>query len=226
MTRVGALALALVFVSFPVFGDEQLLLNANFDDADLLGWKVAGDLCVAPAFCAGIPSGKYWVALSTNNDQDAITMCGSSSVGGMQTVFRSPQLPFQGKPSRIRVDFKVKFLTNESTGTDLGNDRLTVTVLTAAGPIVIAAFDDSGAAPESKNLVIRGEQRFQPGACSTVWKHETGLLQVSYDRSFRDPFRSAMARGPLAIEFSLNNQFDPDFDSAVLIDDVQLRVFE
>ena len=225
MRRVSFLALALFLLSLSVFAQEQLLLDANFDNADLHGWKVAGDLCVAPAFCAGEPSGKYWVAFSTNNDEDPITMCGAQSMGGLETVLRSPNLAFSGKPSRIRVDFKVKFLTNENTSTDLGNDSLIVRLLTSAGPLVLAAFDDSGASPESKNLRVQGEQRFRESKCNPTWKYETGLLQVSYYRSFRDPFRSGMASGPMAIEFALSNHFDKDFDSAVVIDDVQVRVF-
>ena len=216
----------LVITGGGVIAEEQLLLNATFDDADLHGWKIAGDLCVAPAFCGGQPFGKYWVAFSTNNDQDPITMCGSNSIAGLATVLRSPNLALNGKPSRIRVDFKIKFLTNENTDTDLGNDSLIVTILTSAGPIVVAAFDDSGASPESQNLLIRGDQRFHESGCNPTWKYETGILQVSYYRSFRDPFRSLMAAGPIAIEFSLNNQFDSDFDSAVIIDDIQLSVGE
>jgi hypothetical protein len=219
-----AFALTLLTTAGGVFAEEQLLLNATFDDADLHGWKIAGDLCVAPAFCGGEPFGKYWLALSTNNDEDPITMCGSNSVAGLQTVLRSPNLAFRGKPSRIRVDFKIKFLTNENTDTDLGNDSLSVTVLTSAGPIVIAAFDDSGASPGSTNLTIGGDPSFRESRCSPTWKYETGVLQVSYYRSFRDPFRSLMAAGPIAIEFLLNNRFDTDFDSAVILDDIQLRV--
>jgi hypothetical protein len=218
---------ALAFLAIDgVFAEEQLLLNATFDEADLHGWKIAGDLCVAPSFCGGEPSGKYWVAFSTNNEADPITMCGSNSIEGLETVLRSPNLAFRGKPSRIRVDFKIKFLTNENTDTDLGNDSLIVTVLTSAGPIVVAGFDDSGASPESKNLTIRGDKAFRESKCSPSWKYETGLLQVSYYRSFRDPFLSQMSGGPIAIEFSLNNHFDKDFDSAVLIDDIQLSVAE
>ncbi len=202
------------------------MLNANFEDADLHGWKMAGDLCVAPSFCAGEAQGKYWVAFSTNNEEDPITMCGANSIGGLETALRSPNLAFSGNPSRIRVDFKVKFLTNENTGTDLGNDSLIVRLLTAGGPVVLAAFDDSGGSPESKNLVIRGDMHFRESGCSPTWKYETGLLQVSYDRVFRDPFRTEMSSGPLALEFSLSNHFDKNFDSAVVIDDVQLRVFQ
>src|SRR5688572_19558343 len=105
MRRLSILALAVSLLTVPLFASEQLLLNATFDDADLQGWRVAGDLCVAPSFCAGKPIGKYWVAFSTNDEEDPITMCGSSSQGGISTVFRSPDLPFQGSPSRIRVDF-------------------------------------------------------------------------------------------------------------------------
>ena len=121
----------------------------------LAGWRIAGDVCVAPVFCAGEPSGRYWVALSTNDDKDTLTMCGGSSLQGIQSVIRSPNLPVSFKPSRIRIDFKVKFLTNENTSTDLGTDLLTVRLLTMAGPVVVAAFDDSGASPGSKNLMIR-----------------------------------------------------------------------
>jgi len=225
MRRPAILALAFAFLSCIAFAQEQVLLNTNFDDADLSGWKVAGDLCVAPSFCAGEAPGKYWVAFSTNNEEDSITMCGANSVEGLESVLRSPNLAFRGKPSRVRVDFKVKFLTNENTSTDLGNDTFLVRLLTVGGPVVLAAFDDSGAAPESKNLLIQGETRFRESKCNPTWKYETGLLQVSYYRSFREPFRTAMASGPLAIEFSLSNHFDKNFDSAVVIDDVQLRVY-
>jgi hypothetical protein len=226
MARVGLIALALCILPGVLFPAEQLLLNATFDDASLHGWKVAGDLCIAPSFCAGAPSGSYWVALSTNNADDPITLCGYNSLGGLSSTLRSPNLAFNGKPSRIRLDFKVKFLTNENTDTDLGNDSLTVRILTTAGPIVVAAFDDSGATPKSQNLAIDGDREFRESGCNPTWKYETGLLQVSYYRSFREPFRSEMASGPLAIEFSLANHFDTDFDSAVVIDDVQLRVLD
>src|SRR5688500_16114426 len=114
MRRLSALALALFLLPFPLFAEEQLLLNATFDDGEVHGWKVAGDLCVAPSFCAGDAPGKYWVAFSTNHHEDPITMCGGNSVGGLESVLRSPNLAFHGKPSRVRVDFKVKFLTNEN----------------------------------------------------------------------------------------------------------------
>ena len=211
----------------PVFGESagELLLNAGFDDALLAGWRTAGDVCVAPVFCAGEPSGRYWVALSTNDDKDTLTMCGGSSLQGIQSVIRSPNLPVSFKPSRIRVDFKVKFLTNENTSTDLGTDLLTVRLLTMAGPLVVAAFDDSGASPGSKNLIITGDDSFRESECSGNWKYETGLLQVSYYRTFRGSVRSRMGEGPMAIEFSLSNQFDSDFDSAAVIDDVQVRIY-
>jgi hypothetical protein len=94
-----------------------------------------------------------------------------------------------------------------------------------AGPVVIAAFDDSGASPGSKNLIITGDDKFRESKCSGNWKYETGLMQVSYYRTFRGSVRSRMGDGPMAIEFSLNNQFDSDFDSAAVIDDVQVRIY-
>jgi hypothetical protein len=211
----------------PAFSESagELLLNAGFDDANLTGWRTAGDVCVAPTFCAGEPSGRYWVALSTNDSKDGQTMCGGTSLNGIQSVVRSPNLPVSFKPSRIRIDFKVKFLTNENTSTDLGTDLLTVRLLTMAGPIVIASFDDSGASPGSKNLTISGDDTFRESACSGNWKSETGLLQVSYYRTFHGSVRSRMGEGPMALEFSLNNQFDNDFDSAAVIDDVQVRIY-
>lgn len=215
------LAPALLFAS----SHGKLLLNEGFDTADLSGWRTAGDICVAPAFCAGTPQGSYWVALSTNSDRDSISLCGGSSVGGVQSVLRTPELSLPFKTWRVRVDFKVKFMTNENTQSDLGNDHLTVRLLTTTGPVVIAEFDDSGASPESKNLTIQGDATFHESQCSQNWKYETGLLQVSYYRSFRDPFVSRMSAGPIALEFSLDNEFDQDFDSAVVIDDVQIRAY-
>lgn len=205
---------------------EAILLDANFDSADLSGWRQSGDLCVAPAFCAGTPSGSYWIAMSTNSGKgDAITMCGNSSLGGIQTTLRSPDLPLPFKPSRIRVDFKVKFLTNENVSTDLGTDLFTVRLLTMAGPVVLMAVDDSGPSPGSKNLVIEGDTDFRESLCTSNWRYETRMLDVSYSRTFRNSVLSRMAEGPLAIEFSLSNQFDQDFDSAVVLDDVKIRVY-
>jgi hypothetical protein len=205
---------------------EVVLLNADFDNADLTGWRQSGDLCVAPAFCAGEPSGNYWIAMSTNSSQsDSITMCGSSSLDGLQSTLRSPDLPLPFKPSRIRVDFKIKFLTNENTTTDLGTDLFTARLLTMAGPVVLMAVDDSGASPESKNLTVKGDTTFRDSDCKANWKSETGMLQVSYYRSFRPDVLSRMAEGPIALEFTLSNEFDQDFDSAVVLDDVQIRVY-
>lgn len=223
--RTRVLCFIILLFASSLFCEEALLLNANFDDADLTGWKLAGDLCVAPSFCAGEPQGKYWVAFSTNNEQDPITMCGSNSVGGVESVLRTPYLALPENASRIRVDFKIKFLTNENTSTDLGNDSFVVQLLTMAGPVILAAFDDSGAAPDSRNFTVRGDTTFRESRCSPTWKYETGLLQVSYYRSFREPFRSRMTSGPVAVEFSLSNHFDKDFDSAVVIDDVQVRAY-
>jgi len=224
--RWGLILACLMLLSGIAIADGRLLLNATFDDADLSGWRTAGDLCVAPAFCAGEPSGRYWVAFSTNEaSADSITMCGSSSVGGIQSVLRTPDLPLPFKPSRIRIDFKVKFLTNENTGTDLGTDDFLVRLLTMAGPVAIASIDDSGASPDSKNLKIKGDATLRESNCNPNWKYETGLLQVSYYRTFREPVPSKMATGPIALEFSLNNGFDQNFDSAVVLDDVQIRVY-
>lgn len=217
----------LMLVSGIAIADGKLLLNATFDDADLTGWRTAGDLCVAPSFCAGEPSGHYWVAFSTNDaPSDSITMCGGSAVQGMQSVLRTPDLPLPFKPSRIKIDFKVKFLTNENTGTDLGTDDFLVRLLTMAGPVAIASIDDSGASPDSKNLKIKGDTTLHESSCNPNWKYETGLLQVSYYRTFREPVTSKMATGPIALEFSLNNGFDQNFDSAVVLDDVQIRVYQ
>jgi hypothetical protein len=227
MKRIAWVLVLLMTGWVPVFGESagELLLNAGFDDAELAGWRVAGDVCVAPMFCAGEPSGRYWVALSTNDSKDTLTMCGSSSLQGIQSVIRSPNLPVSFKPSRIRVDFKVKFLTNENTSTDLGTDVLSVRLQTMAGPVVIASFDDSGASPGSRNLTISGDDNFRNSECSVNWKYETGLLQVSYYRTFHGSVRSRMGEGPMALEFSLSNQFDSDFDSAAVIDDVQVRIY-
>ena len=225
MRRASILSLTLLLLAVPVFSEERLLLNATFEDADLSGWKTAGDLCVAPSFCAGEPDGKYWVAFSTNNEQDPITMCGSNSVSGLESVLRTPYLALMQNATRVRVDFKIKFLTNENTATDLGNDSFVVRLLTVGGPVILAAFDDSGAAPDSRNLTVRGDTVFHESRCSPTWKYETGMLQVSYYRSFREPFRSRMTAGPVAVEFSLSNHFDKDFDSAVVLDDVQIRAY-
>lgn len=205
---------------------SAVLLDADFNNADLSGWRTSGDLCVAPAFCAGEPDGRYWVAMSTNNSStDSMTLCGYSSVGGLQSVLRSPDLPLPFAPARIHVEFKVKFLTNENTITDLGTDDLTVRLLTMAGPVVITSLDDSGASPGTKNLVTRGDVAFHDSDCSTNWRYETGMLEITYDRTFRESVRKRMFDGPLAIEFSLANQFDTDFDSAVVLDDVRVQVF-
>jgi hypothetical protein len=51
------------------------------------------------------------------------------------------------------------------------------------------------------------------------------MLEIVYDRTFRLSDRKRMAEGPMAIEFSLANQFDMDFDSAVVLDDVRIRIF-
>lgn len=205
---------------------DAVLLDATFDNADLSGWRTSGDICVAPAFCAGQPSGRYWIAMSTNNSEsDSITMCGSSSLGGLQSTLRSADLPLPFAPSRIRVEFKAKFLTNENPTSDLGTDSLTVRVLTMAGPVVIASMDDSGPSPGSKNLVIRGDGAFHESACAANWRYETGMLEITYDRTFRESVRKRMGEGPIAIEFSLANQFDTDFDSAIVLDDVRVQVF-
>jgi hypothetical protein len=220
-----AFLLLLLFVASNAFSEEPVvLLDANFDTADLNGWRTAGDLCVAPAFCAGEPSGRYWMALSTNNSGDPISLCGFSSIGGMQTVLRSPDLLLPFPPTRIQISFKMKFLTNETTATDLGNDIFFVRFLTMAGPLVISSIDDSGPSPGSKNLTIEGANGFHESKCSPTWKYETGMLQVSYYRAFREPDRSKMLEGPVALEFSLVNQFDSDFDSAVVLDDVRIVV--
>ena len=220
--RSQLLTFTILLFATTLFAGERVLLNANFDDADLTGWKMAGDLCVAPAFCAGEPDGKYWVAFSTNDNEDSITMCGSNSVGGMESILRTPYLALEKGESQIRVDFKIKFLTNENTTTDVGNDSFIVRLVTLAGPVVVAAFDNSGAAPGSLNLVVRGDSSFHPSPCASNWKYETGMLQVSYYRSFREPFLSRMISGPVAVEFALTNQFDKNFDSAVVIDDVHV----
>ncbi len=220
------LVLLLLPVSSLVAATEAVLLDAGFEDADLSGWRKAGDVCVAPAFCAGEPSGRYWVAFSTNSlDKDSFSMCGESSVGGLQSILRSPDLPVPFAPSRIRVDFDVKFMTNENVATDLGVDNLDIRLLTQAGPVVIASLDDSGVSPPSKNLKIHGDTHFHESACSSNWRYETGMLHVSYYRTFRDPVRARMAEGPMAIEFALSNQFDPDYDSAVVVDEVQVRIY-
>src|SRR5262245_49689046 len=127
--------LLLLLAAVPLFAqDRSLLLDANFDNADLNGWRTAGDLCVAPSFCGGDAPGRYWVAMSTNNQDDPITMCGSSSMAGLESTLRSPDIPLPFQPSWIRVDFKVKFFTNENTSTDLGTDSFIVRLLTTAGP--------------------------------------------------------------------------------------------
>ena len=228
MKEWSASIIFVLFLALPVFcaDDGVLLLKADFEDADLSGWRIGGDLCVAPSFCAGQPTGRYWVAFSTNSSQgDPITMCGASSVEGLETILRSPQYPLPFKPGRIRVDFTVKFLTNENTTSDLGTDSFVARLLTKAGPVVIAAIDDSGAAPGSKNLVIQGDAAFHESDCNPTWKYETGVLHVSYYRAFHEPVVSRMATGPVALEFSLINHFDQDFDSAVVLDDIVLRVY-
>ncbi len=222
MKRSQILTFTILLFATTLFAAEHVLLNSTFDDADLTGWKMAGDVCVAPPFCAGEPEGKYWVAFSTNNEEDSITMCGSNSVGGVQSILRTPYLAIAKGDSQIRVDFKIKFLTNENTTTDVGNDSFMVRLVTLAGPVVVAAFDSSGASPDSKNLTVQGDSKFHPSACASNWKYETGMLQVSYYRSFREPFLSRMASGPVAVEFALSNQFDKNFDSAVVIDDVHV----
>jgi hypothetical protein len=217
-----------LFCSLPAFAAsrEVLLLDANFDNADLSGWRQAGDLCLAPSFCAGEPTGNYWIAMSTNSSKgDPITMCGVSSLEGLQSTLRSPDLALPFRPSKIRVDFKVKFLTNENTSTDLGTDLFSVRLLTMSGPVVLMAIDDSGPSPGSQNLSIAGDTQFQESRCSANWRYETGMLQVSYFRTFRNSVLKRMAEGPIAIEFSLSNQFDQDFDSAIVLDDVQVRVY-
>jgi hypothetical protein len=219
-------AFLLLAVATTVFADDGvLLLNSSFDDANLAGWRVSGDVCVAPSFCAGEAFGRYWVALSTNNAADPITMCGSASVGGLQSILRTPDLVLPFNPSRIRVEFKMRFLTNENTGTDLGSDNFVVRLLTMSGPVILAAFDDSGASPPTKNLSITGATTFTESSCRPTWRYETGVLHISYYRTFRSEIAERMKQGPIALEFSLENHYDQDFDSAVVLDDVQIRVY-
>src|SRR5262245_31785897 len=103
MKRVAVALLVLSFCSVAFSASQEAeLLNATFDNADITAWRTAGDLCVAPAFCAGTPSGQYWIAMSTNNSgSDSLTMCGFSSVGGVQSVLRSPDLVVPFRPNRI-----------------------------------------------------------------------------------------------------------------------------
>lgn len=226
--KAVALSLSILLLYFPILcaQSDVLIFDSGFEDADLTGWRLAGDICVAPAFCAGQPTGRYWAALSTNSaNGDSITMCGTSSVGGVHSVLRTPPVPLPFKVSRIRIDFKVKFLTNESTGTDLGTDLFQVRLLTASGPVIISAMDDSGPAANSKNLMMQGDAQFKESLCNPTWRYETGMLNVSYFRTFRDPFAAAMMNGPVALEFALSNHYDQDFDSAVVIDDIQIRVY-
>lgn len=226
--KIGLRAVVLLILLANCLGAEEnvkTILSTGFENADLSGWRTVGDLCVAPSFCAGEASGRYWLAMSTGDSHDPVTMCGYSSVAGLQTILRSPNLLLPFPPSRIRLDFKMKFMTAENTGTDLGTDQLIVRLLTSAGPILIAAFDDSGPTPDSKNLTISGDTQLRQRGCTSVWQYETGMLSVSYYRLFREPFVSAMFQGPVALEFALSNQFDADFDSAVVLDDITLRVY-
>ena len=220
------LILSLLIPSFIFARSGTVLLKADFDDGSLEGWRTAGDLCVTPEFCAGRPSGRYWVAFSTNStDHDSITMCGSSAVQGMQSILRSPEMLLPFKTSRIRVEFSVKFMTNESTSSNLGSDNFTARLLTVTGPIVIASIDNSGASPASKNLTIQGDTTFHESGCAQNWKFETGMLRVSYDRTYRSDFVSKMADGPIALEFELTNEFDQEFSSAVVLDDVRVTIY-
>lgn len=219
---------AFLLVAIPAvsFAEERLLLNADFETADLSGWRVAGDVCVAPSFCAGQPTGRYWLAFSTNSwKKDPITLCGGSSVEGMESALRSPYLSLPFRPDRIRIDFDVKFLTNENTATDLGTDTFMARFLTMAGPVVIMSIDNSGVSPASRNLSISGDTSFHESACNPNWRYETGLLHVSYYRSFREAVASRMAGGPVAIEFLLGNHYDTNFNSAAVIDNVKLRIY-
>ena len=209
-----------------VSAEESVLLDADFDNADLTGWRVSGDLCVAPAFCAGQPSGKYWAAFSTNSQNgDPITLCGTSSVEGMESILQSPYIPLPFAPSQVRVEFDVKFLTNENTTSDLGTDSFLVRLLTMSGPVVIADIDDAGTSPDTKNLKISGDARFHQSDCAPTWRYETGMLHVSYYRGFHDPVKARIGTGPVALQFLLDNHFDQNFDSAVVVDNVRLRVF-
>jgi len=215
-----------LFLAIPIFAKEAVLLDQNFDTADILGWRASGDLCVAPAFCAGQPEGNYWVAFSTNDSADPRTMCGSVSIRGLQTIFRSPDLLLPFKPSKFRVQFRVKFLTNEAVDSDLGNDQFTVRLLTRGGPVTILSVDDSGPSPESKNLKIEGSGEFHESNCSPDWKYETDFLDVTYYRTFHEAVRTKMMKGPVALEFGLTNGFDADFDSAVVLDNVKLVAYQ
>jgi hypothetical protein len=220
------LPLLLLTTPFHSFAEERLLLNADFETADLSGWRVAGDVCVAPSFCAGQPTGRYWLAFSTNSwKHSPITLCGGSSVEGMESVLRSPYLSVPFRPDRIRIDFDVKFLTNENTSNDLGTDTFTARFLTTAGPIVIMSIDNSGVSPASRNLSISGDTSFHESPCNPNWRYETGLLHVSYYRAFNAKVASRMGKGPVALEFLLGNHYDPNFDSAAVIDNVQLRIY-
>jgi hypothetical protein len=221
-----AVVVSLLCMVAVVCAEESVLLDADFENADLTGWRVSGDLCVAPAFCAGQPSGKYWIAFSTNSQKgDPITLCGASSVEGMESILQSPYLPLPFAPSQVRVDFDVKFLTNENTTSDLGTDSFLVRLLTMSGPVVIANIDDGGTSPDTKNLKISGDARFHESGCTPTWRYETGMLHVSYYRTFHGEVKARIRSGPVALEFLLNNHFDQNFDSAVVIDNVRFSVF-
>jgi len=217
--------IALLF-TIPSFAEERLILSADFENADLTGWRLGGDVCVAGSFCAGEPSGRYWLAFSTNSWKgDPTTLCGGSSVEGLESIVRSPNVPLPFRFNQIRIDFDVKFLTNENTTSDLGTDSFIARLLTMAGPVMIMSIDNSGASPASRNLSITGDAAFHESACNPNWKYETGLLHVSYYRTFHGAVSSRMAAGPLALEFVLGNHYDTNFDSAAVIDNVQLRIY-
>jgi len=226
MLRAVCLCLIALIFAIPLFAEERLLLSADFENADLTGWRFGGDVCVAGPFCAGQPSGRYWLAFSTNTWKgDPITLCGGSSVEGMESIVRSPYIPLPFRFNQIRIDFDVKFLTNENTTSDLGTDNFIARLLTVAGPVMIMSIDNSGASPGSRNLAITGDAAFHESACNPNWKYETGLLHVSYYRTFHGAVSSRMASGPLALEFVLGNHYDSNFDSAAVIDNVQLRIY-
>lgn len=226
MTRIlagaSALSVAIVIGVAPAWGTSVTVPNASFETGDLTDWSSMGDvavLSVDPCLQPQLPSdGAYAACLSTED------LFGGNAIGNLRSDLVSPPVLLPFRPKTIRVSFDYEYGTEELERSILFNDTITVTLLTAAGPIPLLATDSWGVTPEGKGLTRTGtvmEVSPNPGCPVTT---QSGRVSVKYKRGIPTVVRDAVFNAPVQLQFSVSDQGDGGRLTFLCIDNLTIDV--
>ena len=148
-----------------------------------------------------------------------------AAIGGVRSDLVSPPVNIGFQPATITVRFDYEFGFSGSIVPSVPSAaRVSVTLLTGAGPFPVLVSDMSGTTPSGGALTRTGSADLLGPNLGCSVDHQSGRISVVFRKAIPLNLASAVGRAPVQVQFSVSDVGDPNGLAFLCIDNLRIGV--